>query len=99
MLHAISEKTREEIGVHCEMEKRRPFTMNEHYFMQSNSGKYTQLINLRRSKIHQDTSNTTANPLSQYPPAPVAANHKFLAQQELLNELARHGLKVKSLEQ
>ena len=50
MLHAISEKTREEIGVQCEMEKRRPFTMNEHYFMQSNSGKYTQLINLRRSK-------------------------------------------------
>ena len=40
-----------------------------------------------------------ANPLSQYPPAPVTANYKFLGQQELLNELARHGFKVKSFEQ
>ena len=48
MLDEVSRITRKEIKVQCTMEKRRPFTMNEHYFIQSKSDKYSSLLNLRR---------------------------------------------------
>ena len=98
MLNAISKETRHEIRVQCEMEKRRPFTLNEHYFIQCKANKYTQLINLCRKAQSkpQESPAPPGVPASQYH---VSTNHKVLEKQDLLNQLAFYGFKVKSFEQ
>jgi hypothetical protein len=89
MLDAVSHKTREEIQIQCEMEKRRPLTMNEHYFVRCKGDKYTKLVNLRRPLR---TSRTESHSVSSNVPI------RSLTKQELVVLLVANGFPFKSVE-
>jgi len=89
MLDEVSSKTRDEIKIQCVMEKRRPFTMNEHYFIQSKSDKFTSLVNRRR-----------APPSARIPASlsPTASSTAKWTQSDFLTVLAAYGFPVKSFD-
>ena len=87
MLDRVSEITRNELHVQCEMEERRPFTLNEHYFIRSKEENYTKLVALRQPDLN--------SPSSIYLPG----TQTIISKSQLLGQLATFGFSVKNFEQ
>ena len=81
--------------------KRRPFTLNEHYFIQCKADKHTQLVNIRRQAQRNPGPETSFPiiPALNRQAIPLSTNNRHIDEQELLIQLGRLGYKIKFLDQ